>query len=231
MFRLSVDTSDIIDLTQRRIPRSLESAYYLSSVRLRSEIKQIVIEVFTRAMGRLDDFAWPLQYTEQVLDSVQWLPIIVTPSANGLDVFIDWDDLGTQDELKTAYHYRARLAGGGEVSFPYRGQPLAPPDDPKKRHAWWWEHVLMDPPKMDETIQARVSQWARYRAPEWLFLQYGVDYSPSFPPFPILELIETDVNAAVLETTTRFADQPITNADYLGAGISYEPAGRESGIR
>jgi hypothetical protein len=156
--------------------------------------EEVVVDTLVQAAAQAGPEAFPTQYIPPMVEAARRI-IITLPT----EVFIDFDQLGTADELAEAYHYKAKMAEGGLVDLPYGGEDLR--NDEEGRYFGWlrvfhgetW-HGIDYSGAWDETIAARLSVWGN-KAPQWLLLEYGqVDWEPSIEPFPIVENITSELS-------------------------------------
>src|SRR4026207_651685 len=72
-----------------------------------------VQNVLLKAAANAGDDAFPLAYIEPMLSAAERI-IIQEPSA----VLLEFEELGTADDLEEGYHYGAKIEGGGQVELP-----------------------------------------------------------------------------------------------------------------
>lgn len=164
------------------------------------DVAHIILgEVFIRSWAGLDERQFPGVYRSHILDVVDNLPIeFIGDGYHTAGIAIDFDEIGTRDELEAAYHRHAKLAGGGEVEGAYDGEELK--NATADRHVFFEALIngtdYVDPKtgkkiparklqgKWDETLDEYLEIWGD-KSPEWLFLQHGTRWSPSIPPYDI----------------------------------------------
>lgn len=165
----------------------------------------VLSEVFKRSWASLDTDQFPNVYRSHILDVVDNLSIdFVGDGYRTAGVAIDFDELGTRDELEAAYHRHAKLAGGGEVEGPYDGEELK--NATADRHVFFEALITgrdyVDPKtgktiparklqgKWDETLDEYLDIWGD-KSPEWLFLQHGTRWSPNVTPYDVVGEVNT----------------------------------------
>jgi hypothetical protein len=123
---------------------------------------------------------------------------------NPTDVSLNFDELGTWEELTEGYHYGAKLEGGGQVDLPWQGgqSDAGLKNTVQERYEAWlrvfngetW-HTIDYSSSWSETISARISVWGS-KAPQWLLLEYGqTEWEPTIEPYPVVEDITTELFA------------------------------------
>lgn len=201
--------------------RATERAFRNVSPAFIQQANVIISDVLIKAAAQAGNDAFPLAYIEPMLEAANKI-VITSPG----EVFIDFDELGTYDELEEGFHYGAKIEGGGQVDLPYGGEPLK--NDTEQRYAAWqrvfhgdtW-HGLDYSGSWSETIAARLSAWGD-KAPQWLLLQYGQEeFEPTIQPYPIVEEISTDL-ATIFEGLMRTEISLI--ASNFNVGTSYTPS-------
>jgi hypothetical protein len=154
-----------------------------------------VQNVLLKAAAQAGAEAFPLAYIEPMLEAAS--QIVITSPA---EVAIDFDELGSPDDLQEGFHYGAKIEGGGQVDLPYGGESLK--NDTAERYEAWqrifrgetW-HGIDYSGSWSETIAARLEAWGD-KAPQWLLLQYGqTEWEPIIFPYPIVEEITSDLTA------------------------------------
>lgn len=160
------------------------------------EILEVELE---EAAAQAGPQAFPLQYIPNMLAAASR---VIQPSAGV--VTLDFDELGTWDDLTEGYHYGAKLEGGGQVDLPWEGgqSDAGLKNDAEGRYYAWLKvfagetwHGLDYSGSWSETINARLDIWGD-KAPQWLLLQYGQEeWEPTIAPYPIVENITTQVQS------------------------------------
>jgi hypothetical protein len=234
---LSVDVSSIIAATNYldRVPIDLIP-------RLAAEFqlmaKGILFDVFINAMPIANQQGgFPAPFQAHVLEVVRNLPILTYVNGSTINVVIDFDLLGTSDDLVRAYHQGAKLAsGGGREGYlwgPYQGQALKS-ENPLARYSVWnvvrsghdsfkfgrksKTYKLPEWASWDETMEQRIKIWGN-KAPEWIYLQVGQrDYYPTIPEGSVFEDFAIRFNT---ESRALFAAEL---ARYVAVANSYQSA-------
>lgn len=172
-----------------------------------------LIETLIQAAAQAGPEAFPIAYIEPMLEAAKEV-VTIYPGGVGLD----FEALGTADELAEGFHYGAKIAGGGQVDLPYGGDALK--NDTEGRYYAWlrvfhgdtW-HGIDYAGSWNETIAARLSAWGD-KAPQWLLLEYGQEeWEPTINPFPIVENVTT-------ELFTIFEGMLRSEVEQIVAGIS-----------
>ena len=167
----------------------MNEAFQNASELFLSQAHATIEAVLLKAAANAGEEAFPIAYIEPMLSAARRI-IISSPA----DIVIDFEELGTPDDLQEGYHYGAKIDGGGQVDLPYGGEPLK--NDTEKRYEAWlrvfhgetW-HGINYAGAWNETIAARLEAWGD-RAPQWLLLQYGqMEYEPIIFPYPVVEEI------------------------------------------
>lgn len=163
-------------------------------IRFKNIARDILVEEFQNAIDQQSDFFG--EYADQILQAVVQLPIGVIVTENSFEIIVNFDNLGTYQDLTEAYHYGAMLADGGQVlDFPSPGEGALKNDREKRLEFWTsvytgqpYFHMIEDNEgnligagrdistagMLEDTIAARVDYWSSIgKAPEWLFLQFG----------------------------------------------------------
>lgn len=185
MIRVQLDTSDIIQYANRLLPNQISAAYHITALQLESRLRDRIEQIFQEAISVQSPLAWPDEYTSHLMIVLQGLPIVINVGNQSLSVNIDLDYLGDRDDLELSFHYHARNIEGHRLSLPYSGESLR--GTPEQRYLFFIENVV-GTELWDETARARVQVWAN-RAPEWLYLQYGLLIEPEIRPTPVYESI------------------------------------------
>lgn len=172
-----------------------EEAFKNASAEFIPQAQTTVQNVLIKAAAQAGDDAFPIAYIEPMLSAAEKV-IIREPVA----VLLDFEELGTVDDLQEGFHYGAKIEGGGQVELPYGGEPLK--NDTAERYEAWqrifhgeaW-HGLDYSGSWSETIAARLEAWGD-KAPQWLLLQYGqLEFDPIIYPYPIIEEITFDLKS------------------------------------
>lgn len=163
---------------------------------LTSILLQAITAQFNNAANRERE-AFPPIYFIQLLATLQNVALINSTQVSpySFNVSINFGDLGTEEDLRQAYHYGAQLSSGGTVDLPYHSANLK--NDVEVRYQFWYalrnnltyNGRPLDPGLWNETLSARVAYFNSInKAPQWLLLQYGqADYEPTNQPYPIVE--------------------------------------------
>lgn len=225
----------------------LASSRYIGSIGSRigsieSELKKIaklaLIDVFEEAVVDADSYdGFPPEFQDHTLNVVNNFNgyyIIY----DGISVFVsvDFDALGTQAELRRAFHQGARLADGGNLWGPYEGQALAS-TDPEAAHTFWEavrfnQKTAYNPTtgkrmptskvkyQWDEIVNKYVEIWGD-KCPEWLFIQYGQEeWEPIVPQFDIIGEFESRFFSLAEQILVSFVETEIAIAEaYESVGI------------
>lgn len=176
---------------------SLRAAYEMRNI-----ARELLIQTFQEAFAVADsEDGFPPEFQNHVIRTVQDMRIDTFGSGGTVEVIVDFEDLGDENDLVRAFHQGARLADGSKLWGPYEGQELAQ-EDASIRHIFW-ENIrrdnnsavvldgktvkLSDPHSWGEMIEQYVSIWGE-KSPEWLFVQYGQEeWEPYIPPYDIIE--------------------------------------------
>lgn len=225
---VSVDATDLLRFTDQRLPAYIDGALYIAAIDLQPILQDLVKDVFRGATAGLSSDSWPLEYTNHLMLVIDTLPIQIYRSGTGLDVSIDLDELGTQEDLELAYHFGAILKSGGKVTLPFTGTEGDLKYSVERRYRFLVLNI-MPSYAWDLTIDARIRQWAR-KAPEWLFLQYGTEWDPVIYPSPIVEEIEVKATRIVENLVFNYINAAIDQEGRIGE-LSFEPRGVGSRIR
>jgi hypothetical protein len=192
--------------------------------RLSQEIKQLakitLFKTFFTALHYANSQGgFPAPFQEHVLSAVNRLPIDSRVSGTLIQITIDFEWLGTSEELSRAYHQGARLEDGGYLWGPYTGQALSSKDVFKRFAAWnavYYDlggtkfgkkskvYYLPEWASWEATMQQRISIWGD-KAPEWIFVQMGQQvYDPKIPVGTVFEDFEAEFRA---KSTILFAKE------------------------
>lgn len=203
----AVDISTIIHAANK-----LDSMPFDLIPRLSSELqviaKETLFEVFAEAVIQANSQGgFPAPFQAHVLSSIQHLPILPIVNGTLITVFVDFDILGTESDLRRAFHQGAKLTGGGGrdgyLWGPYNGQELVSKDAAKRYVAWnavandsgaykfggpkSKTYYLPEWASWENTINQRIAIWGD-RAPEWLYVQFGQEeWSPKIPAGSVIE--------------------------------------------
>jgi len=173
----------------------VEQAFKTASTEFTPQARATIAATLVKAAANAGDEAFPLAYIEPMLAAVDNI-IITGPT----ELLIDFEQLGTPEELQEGYHYGAKIEGGGQVDLPYGGEPLK--NDTEQRYEAWqrvfhgetW-HGINYAGVWNETIAARLDAWGD-KAPQWLLLQYGqTEFDPIIYPYPLVEEVTFDLTA------------------------------------
>jgi len=107
-----------------------EEAFKNASSVFIPQAQATVQNVLTKAAAQAGDDAFPIAYIEPMLSAAEKI-IIREPTA----VLLDFEELGTADDLQEGFHYGAKIEGGGQVELPYGGEPLK--NDTAERYEEW----------------------------------------------------------------------------------------------
>lgn len=232
MIDFTIDTSDLESLYQVRIPKNIAAVFRGLEYPIKTALIGKIKEVFISATVGLEEIDWPLEYTAHLLKTIDENADDIVTIISGDDFFditIDFDGLGTMEDLEAAYHYRARLADGGEVSLPYQGEALKQEDETKRFYSFIKLGYELN---WNATKQARLNLWASYQiAPQWLLLLYGTSWG--LAPAPILEVLDAEAKLFVEGLLTSHLEAAIEFADNKGntSGVYYDPSGAGSKFR
>lgn len=167
-----------------------------SAARIGSITTEALFEVFGTAMDNASLEAFPQVYRTNLFNTLaNFYP---TPDISGdrFAILLDWDSLGTYEQLSEGFHYHARDTSGNLSPIPYDGRPLK--NELDKRYEYWlslnetWGGNIPAPSALAETYAARVTHWESIGvAPQWLLLNNGqTEFYPTIAPYPIIELVE-----------------------------------------
>lgn len=155
--------------------------------------QEVIENSLIQAAAKAGPDAFPPQYIQPMIDAAQGI-LIAQPG----EVVLDFEQLGTVDDLVEGFHYGAKIEGGGQVDLPYGGEVLK--NDVNERYQAWlrilhgetW-HGLDYSSSWSETIQARLDAWEG-KAPQWLLLQYGqTEWEPTIQPNAIVEDVTAEL--------------------------------------
>lgn len=158
-----------------------------------SQADDIIQNILIKAAAQAGSDAFPLAYIEPMLEAAGKMSI-----QRPTEFLLEFEEMGTADDLAEGFHYGAKIEGGGQVDLPYGGEPLK--NDTQQRYEAWqriyrgdtW-HGLDYSNSWSETIQARLQVWDD-KAPQWLLLQYGqTEFEPTILPYPIVEEVTFDL--------------------------------------
>jgi hypothetical protein len=164
--------------------------------------KSTLMEIFESAIDRQSEEGFPQEFRDHVMDVVsnnqEMLTAIIDP--NSVEVYMDWNTLGTKEDLERAFHQGAKLANGDIVDGPYNGEELENPVG--QRHDFWLAiregatsvqnpkgagRIPIKPGAWEETKRKYIEIWGD-QAPEWLYLQFGQTlWEPHIRPSSIIE--------------------------------------------
>lgn len=203
--RFVVDVSDM-----ERLANYMDAAGEDILERFQDELADlahiVMLEVFEKSWSGLDEDQFPQIYRDHVREILGEIPIDFIGGGSSAGIAIDFDELGTKEELESAYHRHAQLAGGGTVEGPYDGQELK--NTSAHRHIFFEALIrgtdYIDPNTgkkiparklaglWDQTLEEYVEIWGN-KAPEWLFLQHGTKWQPNIPPYDIAGEINREI--------------------------------------
>ncbi len=191
-----------LQIKTQNADRAIEQAFRNISSSFTVQAKAVIDDILIKAAAQAGSEAFPLAYIEPMLRAAGNI-IISQPT----EVFVDFESLGTVEDLQEGFHYMARIDSESHVELPYGGEPLK--NDTEQRYIAWqrvfhgetW-HGIDYSGSWSETIAARLEVWGD-RAPQWLLLQYGQEeFEPTINPYPIVEEITSDL-AAIFEGMMR----------------------------
>jgi hypothetical protein len=221
--------------------------------RIREGLRDIIIGTYNEAVNEAGDGFSPI-YENHLRHGILSLQPEVTATDFGLEAqYYEISSLGDFQDLQEGFHYHAILqipdkkafsvSSPARVELPYGGEELY--NDFDQRYDFW--QALVDGADFeihlgagksshsktistaglyDQTLQARVNWWGG-RYPEWLLLEYGVEYYPSIPPTHFSFLTEErvyeymyNVYESVLNAVADTWEQPIVRRNSAGQLIN-----------
>lgn len=213
---------------------------------MKSIVKLAMIEVFEEAMDYANSYdGFPVEWQQHTMNVVRGFnDFVVTVGAFGVYIGIDFDALGTQSELRRAFHQGAMLEGGGHLWGPYEGQALASKDS-EAAHTFW-EAIRYNqktafnpatgkrmptskvPYQWDEVVNKYVEIWGE-KCPEWLFIQYGQEeWEPIVPQFDLEGEVGYRLGSLAETMLAEFLDDTVRIANLYrsaGAEVGYTGSG------
>jgi len=215
---------------------------------LKSIAKIALVETFEEAVIDADSYdGFPPEFQDHTMRVIRnFESYYVIYDGYSVFVSVDFDDLGTQEELRRAFHQGARLADKSILWGPYEGQPLAS-GNPQQSHDFWeavrygnptWfnEKTKKDIPMdklvkhpWDEVVNKYVEIWGD-KCPEWLFIQWGQEeWEPIVPQYDIIGEFETKFFTLCEELLTTFVEAQIRQAEAyetIGAKVGFTSKGQ-----
>lgn len=219
---------------------------------IEGQLKQIakiaLVDVFEEAVVEADSYeGFPVEFQNHTLNVVRdFQGYYVIYDGVSAFVSVDFDALGTQEELRRAFHQGARLADGGNLWGPYEGQALAS-SDPEAAHTFWEavrfnQKTAFNPTtgkrmptskvkyQWDEIVNKYVEIWGE-KCPEWLFIQYGQEeWEPIIPQYDIIGEFESrffslaeDLLVAWVEAEVRIAEAYESTGVSVGFTVKGQP--------
>lgn len=235
----------------------LASADYLGTMGSRvgtieGELKNIariaLIDTFEQAVVEADSYdGFPREFQDHMMSVVRrFTDYYVIYDGYSVFVSVDFDELGTQSELRRAFHQGARLADKSILWGPYEGQTLASGNSQQSHDFWeavrygnseWYNEKTKKTVPMsklvkypwDEVVNKYVEIWGD-KAPEWLFIQYGQEeWEPIIPQFDIIAEFEANFFGLCEELLVAFVRSEIQQAEAyesLNATIGFTVKGQ-----
>jgi hypothetical protein len=156
-------------------------------------------DLFEDAMARQSETALPEEFREHIRYVVNHAEFNPTATGTGVEVDFDFNQLGTVQELKRAFHQGARTADGDIIDGPYEGEELE--NSAADRHLYWEamaEGRDKAPTREGKSMRIQKGAWERTKqkyieiwgdkAPQWLYLQFGQDkWKPKIQKSSIIE--------------------------------------------
>lgn len=222
-----------LGLASQEISRAFNDIRYAFVIEAQSIIDEVLIQ--TAAQEGPDSF--PPHYVEPMVSAAHRII-----NVSGIDVLIDFELMGTWDDLTLGYHEGARLAGGGAVSLPWTGgtSEAGLKNDVVDRYQFWLavlhgeKYNNIDTTGMwENTISARLDAWGEL-APQWLLLEYGQEeWEPTIRSYPIVETITAELSglftSMLTEEIERIVEQ--VNLGQAPTGAVIDIRGRGSKFR
>jgi hypothetical protein len=200
----TVDVSSIIAATNFIDGYTNTALVELSTI-LRGTAQNLLHAIFSDAVKYADsEGGFPPPFQDHVMSVLGTIPILSNVHNGAVSITIDFDYLGTNDELKRAYHQGARLADGSILWGPYEGQELARKDKSGERSHLAWQSLragfsgvkfgsksktfnFPSGSSWEATMQQYISIWGN-KAPEWKYIEYGQQkWDPKIPASAVLE--------------------------------------------
>lgn len=221
--------------------------------RIREGLRDIIIGTYNEAVNEAGNGFSPI-YENHLRRGILSLQPEVTATDYGIEArYYEISSLGDLQDLQEGYHYHALLeiaddkdfsvSNPARVELPYSQEALE--NNFEERYDFWkalvdgtdyevtWglgkaSHTkpISTAGLYDQTLQARVNWWGG-RYPEWLLLEYGVEYYPSIPPTHFSFLIEErvyeymyNVYESVLNAVADVWEQPVMRRNSAGQLIN-----------
>lgn len=172
------------------------------ATRIKNAGHSILQEEFEYAMEAQSLSAFPEEFRNHIREVVSSAYFDVQVTSTSIAITFDFNQLGTVQELKQAFHQGARTADGDVVDGPYNGEELNE-EDASKRHLFWeamarGEAKAPHPNDPTKSIRIEADAWQKTKekyisiwgdkAPQWLYLQFGQrKWQPSITPGSIIE--------------------------------------------
>ena len=210
-----------LGLASQEISRAFNTIRYAFTL----EAQNIIDETLIQAAAQEGADAFPPHYVEPMISAAH--KIIVT---SGIDILIDFELMGTWDDLTAGYHEGARLAGGGSVSLPWTGgtSESGLKNDVVDRYEFWLAvfhgdtyNNISTEGLWEDTIAARLDAWGD-KAPQWLLLEYGQEeWEPTITAYPIIETITTEITDLFTSMLTEEVERIVSQVN-----VGQPPTGR-----
>lgn len=225
------ELSDALGASEYQLERAFRNVLYAFS----SEAQQVIANNLIQAAAQAGPDAFPLQYVSPMIDAAKEVVVL-----NLNEVILDFERLGTMDDLEQGYHYKARIDNESHVELPYQGEDLK--NEVDRRYEFWLRVFHGESYNnfdyagaWSETIAARLAVWGN-KAPQWLLLEYGQEeWDPTIEPYPIVEDVTVELYS-LFETMLKSEVQYILDhlnrpVPTIPTGAAYDIRGRGSRVR
>lgn len=235
---------------QVNIDAILESSRYIGTIgsrlgtiedEMRKITKLALIDVFEDAVRYANsDDGFPPEFQDHVMSVIRnFEDFYIITDSYGCFISVDFEALGTEQDLQRAYHQGALLEDGTRLWGPYTGQTLKQ-GDAELRHIFWeafqegrktaeigGKRVPTDRGGHDweETKEQYINIWGADKCPEWLFIQHGQEqWNPTIPSYDIIGEFELRLYSFAEQLLVTFVEAEIRIAE------AYESVGSTVGF-
>lgn len=187
--------------------------------------RSLLRQVFEEAIDKQSEEGFPQEFRDHVMEVIGFMDVDRVVGQGHAEIFVDFNQLGTLNDLTKAFHQGAKLAEGGIVDGPYEGEALLNPVD--ERHEFWLAvrtgtrsvpnvkghgKIPIKEGAWEETKRKYVEIWGD-KAPEWLYLQFGQDkWEPHIRASSIVEDFSARFQQQANEVWQRRLSQAVEDA-------------------
>lgn len=237
MFDIRINARDFIqDLD--KIIQAIPLANRSAAAQIRAGLTGIIDGIYFDAVASTGG-AFPDVYARHLHRGIRSLTPNVFATEDGLVAeTYDIRELGDFADLERGFHYHALIETDEFnihpqiVQLPYGGEPLL--NDFNKRYDFWkavvdgvpytvqFKGYTRDIPTeglYQQTLAARVQEWGG-SYPEWILLDNGSEYYPSFGPTHFIEIIRSSTFTFMSEVYEDILTSLIDAASRPGVGIN-----------